>query len=152
MWCRWPWCFELVGPTYQFWVKHPCSLWSLVFFFYLYLFFIRSILTRSSNIFFSRIAELFAFLVCTKWSNPAIYQQNHCTGPSSSSQTTRQLDWTSGLMVSSEEDENEHHMCGTQNVGGHVMKIPLIAFEVFLCMHLEVLVHLTVCLWDLARN
>ncbi|KAF3792577.1 RING finger protein B [Nymphaea thermarum] len=84
-----------------------------------------------------KLSELFAFLICTKWSNPAIYQQNHCTGPSSSSQTTRQLDWTSGFVVSSEEDENEHHMCGTQDVGGHVMKISLIAFEVFLCMHLE---------------
>ncbi|CAN6478550.1 unnamed protein product [Victoria cruziana] len=82
-------------------------------------------------------AELFAFLVCTKWSNPAIYEPNHCTAPSSSSQSTQHLDCNSGLMVSSEEDDNEHHMCGTQVIGGHVMKIPLIAFQVFLCMHLE---------------
>ncbi|ANM60523.1 Transmembrane Fragile-X-F-associated protein [Arabidopsis thaliana] len=54
------------------------------------------------------IAECFAFLVCTK-----------C-----------------GLGVFSEDDRNQD-TCGLQDIGGHIMKIPLIVFQVVLCMHLE---------------
>ncbi|KAF3773086.1 hypothetical protein EJ110_NYTH56207 [Nymphaea thermarum] len=46
----------------------------------------------------------------------------------SSSQTTRHPDWTSGLVVSYEEDENEYHMCGTQDGAPQsVGNIPLTA-------------------------
>ncbi|XP_031497306.1 uncharacterized protein LOC116262263 [Nymphaea colorata] len=83
------------------------------------------------------IAESFSFLVCTKWSNPAIHRLSHHRGPSSSSQTIRYLDWNSGLVVSTEEDESQNHMCSPQDIGGHVMKIPVIVFQVVLCMHLE---------------
>ncbi|XP_061362156.1 uncharacterized protein LOC133305917 isoform X2 [Gastrolobium bilobum] len=55
------------------------------------------------------IAECFAFLVCTK-----------C-----------------GLMVSSEENQHQERMCSLQDVGGHFMKVPVIVFQILLCMHLE---------------
>ena len=43
-------------------------------------------------------------------------------------------------MVSPEENQQQDRMCGLQEIGGHIMKIPLIGFQVLLFMHLEVLV------------
>ncbi|KAK3032926.1 hypothetical protein RJ639_036507 [Escallonia herrerae] len=82
------------------------------------------------------IAECFAFLVCTKWSNPVIHGNSGSQVASSSSATIRYLDWNRGLVVSS-EDQPEDRMCGLQDIGGHIMKIPIIGFQVLLCMHLE---------------
>ncbi|KAF3776127.1 RING finger protein B [Nymphaea thermarum] len=65
-----------------------------------------------------RIAECFSFLVCTKWSNPAIHRLSHHRGPSSSSQAIRYLDWNSGLVVSTEEDESQNHMCSPPRILG----------------------------------
>ncbi|KAK9278709.1 hypothetical protein L1049_028284 [Liquidambar formosana] len=83
------------------------------------------------------IAECFAFLVCTKWSNPVIHRNSHTREASSSSTTIRYLDWNSGLVVSPEEDQHQDRMCGLQDIGGHIIKIPVIGFQVLLCMHLE---------------
>lgn len=93
------------------------------------------------NLFFSSscsIAECFAFLVCTKWSNPVIHRNSHNREVSSSSTSIRYLDWNSGLVVSPEEDQHQDRVCGIQDVGGHIMKIPIIGFQVLLCMRLEV--------------
>ncbi|XP_019189801.1 PREDICTED: uncharacterized protein LOC109184201 [Ipomoea nil] len=75
------------------------------------------------------IAECFAFLVCTKWSNPMIHRSS--TREPSSSASIRYLDWFSS------EDQSEDRMCGLQDIGGHLMKIPIICFQVLLCMRLE---------------
>ncbi|KAF5730250.1 hypothetical protein HS088_TW20G00623 [Tripterygium wilfordii] len=83
------------------------------------------------------IAECFAFLVCTKWSNPVIHRNSRTREATSSSTTIRYLDWNSGLVVSSEENQQMDGMCGLQDIGGHVMKIPVIGFQVLLCMRLE---------------
>lgn len=83
------------------------------------------------------IAECFAFLVCTKWSNPVIHRQSQNREASSSSNSIRYLDWNSGLVVSSEEDPYQDSLCGLQDIGGHIMKIPLVAFQIMLCMRLE---------------
>ncbi|KAJ6765094.1 TRANSMEMBRANE FRAGILE-X-F-ASSOCIATED PROTEIN [Salix koriyanagi] len=83
------------------------------------------------------IAECFAFLVCTKWSNPVIHRNSQTREDSLSSTTIRYLDWNGGLMVSPEENQHQDGMCGLQDIGGHIMKIPLIGFQVLLCMHLE---------------
>ncbi|GFZ05906.1 transmembrane Fragile-X-F-associated protein [Actinidia rufa] len=82
------------------------------------------------------IAECFAFLVCTKWSNPVIHRNSHTRIASSSSTAMRYLDWNSGLVVSS-EDQSQDRMCGLQDIGGHIMKVPIIGFQVLLCMRLE---------------
>ncbi|XP_022777000.1 uncharacterized protein LOC111318409 isoform X4 [Durio zibethinus] len=83
------------------------------------------------------IAECFAFLVCTKWYNPAIHQNSHL-GETSLSSTIRYLDWNRGLIVSSDEDRHQNsRICNLQDIGGHVMKIPFIGFQVMLFMHLE---------------
>ncbi|XP_052179454.1 uncharacterized protein LOC127792873 [Diospyros lotus] len=82
------------------------------------------------------IAECFAFLVCTKWSNPVIHRNSHTREASSSSTAIRYLDWDSGLVVSSEH-QGQDRMCGLQDIGGHIMKVPIISFQVLLCMHLE---------------
>ncbi|XP_011011277.1 PREDICTED: uncharacterized protein LOC105115904 [Populus euphratica] len=83
------------------------------------------------------IAECFAFLVCTKWSNPVIHRNSRTREGTSSSMTIRYLDWNGGLMVSPEENQHQDRMCGLQDIGGHIMKIPLIGFQVLLCMRLE---------------
>ncbi|KAG4390632.1 hypothetical protein GLYMA_05G013200v4 [Glycine max] len=82
------------------------------------------------------IAECFAFLVCTKWSNPVIHR-NSREASSSSSTTIGYLDWNSGLVVSTDENQPQGRICSLQDIGGHFMKIPIIVFQVLLCMHLE---------------
>ncbi|MED6172132.1 hypothetical protein PIB30_047219 [Stylosanthes scabra] len=90
------------------------------------------------------IAECFAFLVCTKWSNPVIHRNSR--EPSSSSTTVRYLDWNGGLVVSSEENQRPERMCSLQDVGGHFMKVPIIIFQVLLCMYLELVEKLVLLL------
>ncbi|KAF8052329.1 hypothetical protein N665_1572s0010 [Sinapis alba] len=84
------------------------------------------------------IAECFAFLVCTKWSNPVIHRSSRARETGSSSSTTvGYLDWNSGLVVAPEEDRHQDRFCSLQDIGGHMLKIPVIVFQVVLCMHLE---------------
>ncbi|TQD70759.1 hypothetical protein C1H46_043705 [Malus baccata] len=83
------------------------------------------------------IAQGFAFLVCTKWYNPAIHRHAHIQEPCSSSMNVRYLDWNSGLVVSSDDDQDETVACSLQDIGGHIMKIPLIIFQILLFMRLE---------------
>ncbi|XVE58709.1 hypothetical protein DITRI_Ditri04bG0190800 [Diplodiscus trichospermus] len=82
------------------------------------------------------IAESFAFLVCTKWSNPIIHRSSTAIEAGPSTTTIRYLDWNSGLVVTPEEEQHQDTMCGLQDIGGHIMKIPIIGFQVLLCMHL----------------
>ncbi|PIN05761.1 putative E3 ubiquitin ligase [Handroanthus impetiginosus] len=82
------------------------------------------------------IAECFAFLVCTKWTNPVIHRNSQTREETSSSTSIRYLDWNSGLVVSS-EDHLQDRTCGLQDIGGHIMKIPIIGFQILLCMRLE---------------
>lgn len=42
------------------------------------------------------------------------------------------------MVVSPEEDPNPDGLCGLSDIGGHIMKIPIIGFQVLLCMRLEV--------------
>nr|XP_043617176.1 uncharacterized protein LOC122589012 [Erigeron canadensis] len=67
------------------------------------------------------IAECFAFLVCTKWSNPVIHRTSQIPVPNSSSS----------------DEISEHSICGVQDIGGHVIKIPIIGFQILLFMRLE---------------
>ncbi|KAG5392547.1 hypothetical protein IGI04_022510 [Brassica rapa subsp. trilocularis] len=83
------------------------------------------------------IAECFAFLVCTKWSNPVIHRSSRPRETGSSSTPIRYLDWNSGLVVTPEQDNHQDRYCGLQDIGGHLLKIPVIVFQVVLCMHLE---------------
>ncbi|VVA94537.1 unnamed protein product [Arabis nemorensis] len=84
------------------------------------------------------IAECFAFLVCTKWSNQSIHRYSHIPEPSSSSMVVRYLDWNRGLVVTAdEENQQSNRICGLQDIGGHVMKIPFITFQIILFMRLE---------------
>ncbi|MBA0855959.1 hypothetical protein Goshw_021625 [Gossypium schwendimanii] len=96
-----------------------------------------TLLKLCGKLFFS-IAECFAFLVCTKWYNPAIHRNSHLGESSSSSMTIRYLDWNRGLVISSDEDSHQNsRICNLQDIGGHVMKIPFICFQIMLFMHLE---------------
>lgn len=76
--------------------------------------------------------------MCTKWFNPVIHRQSALREPGSSSTTIRYLDWNSGQVVSSDDDQYQGRFCGPQDIGGHIMKIPVVAFQILLCMHLEV--------------
>ncbi|XP_011077304.1 uncharacterized protein LOC105161348 [Sesamum indicum] len=83
------------------------------------------------------VAECFAFLICTKWYNPAIHRRSHLTASTSSSMSFRHLNWSNSVLASPEEDHQENSMCSLQDIGGHVMKIPFIGFQVMLFMYLE---------------
>lgn len=37
-----------------------------------------------------------------------------------------------------DEDDTSEGMCSRQDLGGHLLKVPVIVFQVLLCMHLEV--------------
>ena len=95
-------------------------------------------LVEWSCIFFYRIAECFASIVCTRWYNPAIHRNSHIRQTGSSSMIIRYLDWNSGLVVSSDEDQHQSRLCDLQDIGGHIMKIPLVGFQILLFMRLEV--------------
>ncbi|KAF7052250.1 hypothetical protein CFC21_060368 [Triticum aestivum] len=84
------------------------------------------------------IAECFAFLVCTRWFNPMIHRPPTHGEASSSSSAIRYRDWESGLVLPSLEDHEQERICGLPDIGGHLMKIPLVVFQVLLCMRLEV--------------
>lgn len=67
-----------------------------------------------------------------------IHRNSHTSEAGSSSTTIRYRDWNSGLVLSSEEDQYQDGMCGLQDLGGHIMKVPIVGFQVLLCMRLEV--------------
>ncbi|KAH9707560.1 RING-type domain-containing protein [Citrus sinensis] len=82
--------------------------------------------------------ECFAFLVCTKWYNPAIHRQSCIGEPSSSTTAVRYLDWSRGIVVVGDDDQQQNcRMCNLQTIGGHIMKIPFICFQIMLFMYLE---------------
>ncbi|KAH9771997.1 RING-type domain-containing protein [Citrus sinensis] len=82
--------------------------------------------------------ECFAFLVCTKWYNPAIHRQSCIREPSSSTTAVRYLDWSRGIVVVGDDDQQQNcRMCNLQTIGGHIMKIPFICFQIMLFMYLE---------------
>ncbi|KAK6921790.1 hypothetical protein RJ641_012297 [Dillenia turbinata] len=83
------------------------------------------------------IAECFSFLVCTRWHNPAIHRHSQIREAGSSSTAVRYLNWNSDLLVSSNENQHQSRICSLQDIGGHVMKIPLISFQILLFMRLE---------------
>ncbi|KAM6548175.1 hypothetical protein CsatB_019851 [Cannabis sativa] len=88
------------------------------------------------------IAEGFAFLVCTKWYNPAIHRHSQIREASSSSSASsssviRYLDWNRGIVISPDEDQHQSGICDLQDIGGHIMKVPVIVFQILLFMYLE---------------
>ncbi|CAI9096292.1 OLC1v1032395C1 [Oldenlandia corymbosa var. corymbosa] len=83
------------------------------------------------------VAECFAFLICTKWHNPAIHRRFNTRVATSSSTTPLYLSWNRGLGVSSDEDYQQSRVCSLQDIGGHFMKVPLIGFQILLFMRLE---------------
>lgn len=89
-------------------------------------------------LFSHRIAQCFAFLTCTKWYNPEIHRHSHITEPSSSSIPISYLDWDRGLVVTPADDHYQSRICNLQDIGGHVMKVPWIVFQILLFMRLEV--------------
>lgn len=97
--------------------------------------------------YFRRIAEGFAFLVCMKWYNPAIHRHSHIRESCSTSMNARYLAWNTGLIFSSEEDQQQGRICDLQDIGGHVMKVPLIFFQILLFIYLEVLQEIKHIFW-----
>ncbi|KAG8062276.1 hypothetical protein GUJ93_ZPchr0003g17964 [Zizania palustris] len=79
------------------------------------------------------IAECFAFLVCKRWFNPMIHRSSNPGEASSSSGAIQYRDWESGLLLPSLEDHEPERLCGLPDIGGHLMKIPLVVFQVMLC-------------------
>ncbi|XP_054809378.1 uncharacterized protein LOC129311250 [Prosopis cineraria] len=73
------------------------------------------------------IGECFAFLSSAKWYNPRI----HGDITESSSLFVRYQDRGSSL------DWQQSGLCNLQNIGGHIMKILFIGFQILLILHLE---------------
>eukprot|EP00252_Welwitschia_mirabilis_P018869 TRINITY_DN4231_c0_g2_i1.p1 TRINITY_DN4231_c0_g2~~TRINITY_DN4231_c0_g2_i1.p1 ORF type:complete len:457 (+),score=61.35 TRINITY_DN4231_c0_g2_i1:450-1820(+) len=71
------------------------------------------------------IAECFAFLVCTKWSNHLIHREHQISGA------------TPSVVRRDTHEVHQEGMCGLQDIGGHIIKLPVVAFQILLCMHLE---------------
>ncbi|KAK1427262.1 hypothetical protein QVD17_15945 [Tagetes erecta] len=82
------------------------------------------------------IAECFAFLVCTKWSNPAVHRHDQSQFASSSSSNIRFPEWNSDLLGSS-NNISEDRIRGLQYYGGHITIVPIVVFQILLCMRLE---------------
>lgn len=86
------------------------------------------------------IAQCFSFLICTKWSNPSIQNESGTsatvTSPFASS-TSRGRDDEGSRPLLMDEDDTSEGMCSRQDLGGHLLKVPVIVFQVLLCMHLE---------------
>lgn len=129
--CRWCRFLGMVGFIHKLWVSFHSTVYSFA-----------EISLGHVNLIFNcwfsfylvllldyRIAECFAFLVCTKWSNPCIHRE-HQSGGASTSSINRQ--------ASSSENQYQDGICGLQNIGGHIMKIPVVVFQILLCMRLEV--------------
>lgn len=49
--------------------------------------------------------------------------------------TESALDGSTSAM---EDDDNGDWLCGRQELGGHLLKLPILLFQVLLCMKLEV--------------
>nr|XP_009772233.1 PREDICTED: uncharacterized protein LOC104222674 isoform X2 [Nicotiana sylvestris] len=82
------------------------------------------------------VAECFAFIICTKWYNPAIHRNSSLRTPSSSTSSMRYLNWNSGFLGSLDDDDQQNGICNLQDIGGHVMKIPIVSFQILLFMRL----------------
>ncbi|KAL3676773.1 hypothetical protein R1sor_026721 [Riccia sorocarpa] len=91
------------------------------------------------------IAECFAFLVCTKLSNPTIQREaifHSGSGVPSSispliSMSSVLPDAANSSSSTNDEDDGSDGMCGRQETGGHLLKIPVLVSQVLLCMRLE---------------
>jgi len=90
------------------------------------------------------IAECFSFLVCTKWSNSIIHQDPPQLGPGGLPiynphtlfrATPEGVD--DGSTSRSDDDESGEGICGRQDIGGHLLKLPILLFQILLCMKLE---------------
>lgn len=134
---RWRSYSRLVGFVYKFWVKfisffQQCFIVGVDHY--------VSLAVEVILLMLHSIAECFAFLVCTKWYNPAIHRQSCIREPSSSTTAVRYLDWSRGIVVVGDDDQQQNcRMCNLQTIGGHIMKIPFICFQIMLFMYLEVL-------------
>ncbi|XP_022157057.1 uncharacterized protein LOC111023869 isoform X2 [Momordica charantia] len=82
---------------------------------------------------FGLVGFIYKFL----WYNPMIHRHSLIRESSSSSLTIRYLDWGRGVVVSSDEDRHQVRVCNLQDIGGHIMKVPLIIFQILLFMRLE---------------
>ncbi|XP_044489253.1 uncharacterized protein LOC123213777 isoform X2 [Mangifera indica] len=83
------------------------------------------------------IAECFAFLVCTRWYNPAIHRHSSLRESSLSPLPITYFDHNRGFVVSADDRHQSSGICNLQDIGGHIMKIPFICFQILLFMHLE---------------
>ncbi|KAL8157436.1 uncharacterized protein LOC141673941 [Apium graveolens] len=82
-------------------------------------------------------AQLFAFFTCTNWHNPLIHRHSQFSTTSSNLAISGYLDCYSGLDLSSNEEHEQSRRHSLQVIGGHVMKVPLIVFQILLFIRLQ---------------
>lgn len=79
------------------------------------------------------VGQFFAFILCTRWYNPAIHRQSGLHIHSFSTTSMGYLNSNSGFLASADDDD---HMFRLQQIGSHVMKLLVLCFEILLTMHL----------------
>ncbi|XP_024522154.1 uncharacterized protein LOC9645394 isoform X3 [Selaginella moellendorffii] len=85
------------------------------------------------------IAECFSFLVCTKWTNTSIRGSLSSSSSSSSKPLERDesLCSASSTSIVLEDEGIEAGFCGKEDIGGHLLKAPVLISQILLCMKLE---------------
>ncbi|XP_024523084.1 uncharacterized protein LOC9638444 isoform X1 [Selaginella moellendorffii] len=85
------------------------------------------------------IAECFTFLVCTKWTNTSIRGSLSSSSSSSSKPLERDesLCSASSTSIVLEDEGVEAGFCGKEDIGGHLLKAPVLISQILLCMKLE---------------
>ncbi|XP_024319170.1 LOW QUALITY PROTEIN: uncharacterized protein LOC100822157 [Brachypodium distachyon] len=83
------------------------------------------------------ISQCFAFLVCTRWSNPmSVYKSILGIAINSSYGQRVQLE-QQFCVFSPKRDSDVDKLCRLQDIGGPILIIPIVIFQVLLCMRLE---------------
>ena len=81
---------------------------------------------------------MFAFFTCTNWHNPLIHRHSQYSTTNSNFAISGYLDCYSGLDITSTEGDEQSRRRSLQDIGGHIMKVPLIVFQILLFIRLQV--------------
>uniref|UniRef100_A0A175YFS5 Uncharacterized protein n=1 Tax=Daucus carota subsp. sativus TaxID=79200 RepID=A0A175YFS5_DAUCS len=125
-------------------LPHLWIAFSMIFFIAATTFTLLKLCDESELIFWWEIflnygfAQLFAFFTCTNWHNPLIHRHSQYSTTNSNFAISGYLDCYSGLDITSTEGDEQSRRRSLQDIGGHIMKVPLIVFQILLFIRLQV--------------
>ncbi|KAL1803324.1 hypothetical protein ACET3Z_031971 [Daucus carota] len=124
-------------------LPHLWIAFSMIFFIAATTFTLLKLCDESELIFWWEIflnygfAQLFAFFTCTNWHNPLIHRHSQYSTTNSNFAISGYLDCYSGLDITSTEGDEQSRRRSLQDIGGHIMKVPLIVFQILLFIRLQ---------------